>query len=163
MRLRLRHPEGALEVEVHRAGGAYRVVVDGREYGVAEHVVDADTVLLDVDGRREVVHLARAGAARTVGVRGEVHRFSAESEASAHAAVAALVEPEVRAPMPGKVLEVLVAAGDEVAAGDGLLLLEAMKMENRLTANAAGVVEDVRVAAGDLVDGGQVLLVLRYT
>ena len=52
--------------------------------------------------------------------------------------------------------------GDHVAAGDTLLILEAMKMETRLTAEAAASVAEVRVAAGDMVDGGQVLVVLTY-
>jgi biotin carboxyl carrier protein len=64
--------------------------------------------------------------------------------------------------MPGKVLEVLVRSGERVEAGDGLLLLEAMKMESRLTAEGAGTVAEVRVAAGDMVIGGQVLILLRY-
>jgi len=64
--------------------------------------------------------------------------------------------------MPGKVLEVLVQPGDRVEIGDGLLILEAMKMENRLIAEAAATVAEVKVAAGDMVEGGRVLVVLTY-
>jgi len=66
------------------------------------------------------------------------------------------------APMPGKVIRVMVEAGDRVERGDTILILEAMKMENRLTADAAGTVDAVKVVAGDLVDGGQVLVILSY-
>lgn len=64
------------------------------------------------------------------------------------------------APMPGKVVAVLVEAGAEVAKGAGLVILEAMKMEQTLVAERAGRVGEVRVAAGDVVDAGAILIVL---
>jgi biotin carboxyl carrier protein len=64
------------------------------------------------------------------------------------------------APMPGKILRVLVAPGDQVETGATLLLMEAMKMEHAIKASHAGKVAEVRVAAGDQVDGGQLLVVL---
>ena len=67
---------------------------------------------------------------------------------------------EVRAPMPGLVLRVLVEPGQRVEAGAGLAVLEAMKMENQIKAPAAGVVAAVRVEAGKAVEKGQVLVVL---
>lgn len=67
---------------------------------------------------------------------------------------------EVKAPMPGLVLRVLVEPGQRVEAGSGLLVLEAMKMENQIKAPAAGVVEAVRVGPGKAVEKGQVLLVI---
>jgi biotin carboxyl carrier protein len=65
---------------------------------------------------------------------------------------------ELSAPMPGLVLEVDVAAGDQVAEGDTLLILEAMKMENVIKAPAAGVVAEVLVESGTAVENGQVLV-----
>ena len=62
------------------------------------------------------------------------------------------------APMPGKVLEVLVAQGDAVEAGTPLMVLEAMKMEHRIVAAADGTVSAVHYAAGDQVAQGAVLL-----
>jgi len=62
------------------------------------------------------------------------------------------------APMPGKVLRVLVEVGDTVEAGQGLVVVEAMKMENELSASGAGVVESVAIAAGDNVDKGALLV-----
>ncbi len=67
---------------------------------------------------------------------------------------------EVKAPMPGLVLRVLVEPGQRVEAGAGLAVLEAMKMENQIKAPVAGVVQAVRVEAGKAVEKGQVLIVL---
>lgn len=67
---------------------------------------------------------------------------------------------EVKAPMPGLVLRVLVEPGQRVEVGAGLAVLEAMKMENQIKAPAAGVVEAVKVTPGTAVEKGQVLMVL---
>jgi glutaconyl-CoA decarboxylase len=62
--------------------------------------------------------------------------------------------------MPGKVLSVNVKPGDKVEAGDVLLILEAMKMQNEIMAPEDGTVSDVRVSAGDTVATGDVMVVL---
>lgn len=65
---------------------------------------------------------------------------------------------KVMSPMPGKVVKVLVKAGQAVKNGDGLVVVEAMKMENEFKAHADGVIKAVHVKAGDTVEGGQMLL-----
>ena len=64
------------------------------------------------------------------------------------------------APMPGKVVKVHVAEGQDVSKGDALVVLEAMKMEQTLAAPADGTVQAIHVSEGDQVDGGQVLLIV---
>ena len=63
-------------------------------------------------------------------------------------------------PVPGTISAVLVEAGQPVNEGDALVLMEAMKMEHQITADAAGVVAEVLVAAGDQVDAHQLVVVL---
>jgi biotin carboxyl carrier protein len=62
--------------------------------------------------------------------------------------------------MPGKVVKLLVAVGDEVSAGDGVIVVEAMKMQNEMKASKPGRIARVHVAAGDAVAAGQALLVV---
>ena len=62
--------------------------------------------------------------------------------------------------MPGRVLRVLVSVGDEVAARQGVVVVEAMKMENELRSPKAGRVKEVNVTAGTLVEAGRVLLIV---
>ncbi|MDH4347769.1 MAG: biotin/lipoyl-binding protein, partial [Gemmatimonadota bacterium] len=64
----------------------------------------------------------------------------------------------LKSPMPGLVVRVLVSAGQAVQAGQGLVVLEAMKMENELRAQAGGVVAAVQIQAGQAVEKGQVLI-----
>lgn len=66
----------------------------------------------------------------------------------------------VKAPMPGRVVRVAVTVGDHVQAGDALLDMEAMKMENQLCSTGAGIVSKVLVAPGDTVEAAQPLIVL---
>jgi len=83
--------------------------------------------------------------------------------ADARSKVAALARPQaagpqpVRSPMPGKVVKVLVKAGDEVKAGTPVVVVEAMKMENELRAPRDGKVREVRVQEGQAVEGNQTL------
>jgi biotin carboxyl carrier protein len=67
---------------------------------------------------------------------------------------------EIRSFMPGKVVEVLVAVGDEVAKDQGVLIVEAMKMENEVRAPVAGKVKEIRVSPGQAVESGELLVVL---
>lgn len=69
-------------------------------------------------------------------------------------------EQRVTAPMPGRILRVLVAPGDEVSARQGLVVVEAMKMENELRAVRAGRVREIAVAPGESVESGRLLIVL---
>ncbi|NJW51512.1 biotin/lipoyl-containing protein [Salinimicrobium oceani] len=71
---------------------------------------------------------------------------------------AAQVINDIKAPMPGLILDVLVKEGDEVKAGDYLLVLEAMKMENTLTAPRDGIVKSVSVQKSQTVDKNQLLI-----
>jgi len=67
---------------------------------------------------------------------------------------------ELKAMMPGRVVNVLVKPGDEVTADQGVLVVEAMKMENELKAPKAGKVIEVRVSAGQAVEKGEILAVI---
>lgn len=67
---------------------------------------------------------------------------------------------DIKAPMPGLVLKVLVTEGQEFKKGDNLLVLEAMKMENILKAPADGVVKTIKIKSGDKVEKNEVLLLL---
>jgi biotin carboxyl carrier protein len=62
--------------------------------------------------------------------------------------------------MPGRVVRVLVAPGDEIAARQGVVVVEAMKMENELRSPKAGRVKDVMVSAGTSVEAGRVLVII---
>ncbi|MBC7929115.1 MAG: biotin/lipoyl-binding protein, partial [Rubrivivax sp.] len=67
---------------------------------------------------------------------------------------------QINAPMPGKVVRVLVEAGQAVEAGAGLVVVEAMKMQNELKSPKTGTVSEVRVEPGATVNAGDVLVII---
>lgn len=143
------------------ADGCLEVTVDGMAHAVEATMLDATTLRLVVDGTTHTLPVARIGDAVHVAIDGEVYVLSAQAPDVVDAG-ASLAAPQIVAPMPGKVLQVLVQAGQTVAGGDGLLILEAMKMEHRIVAEAAGTVQAVHVVDGQMVDGGVVLVELEY-
>jgi len=66
----------------------------------------------------------------------------------------------IRAPMPGKIVKTLVAEGDKVTAGQGIIVIEAMKMENELRAAIDGTIKKIRTAEGDNVESGEELVLI---
>lgn len=127
---------------------------------------DVETSLLVVDGRPRVVTVERTGKTARVWVDGTPVDVEVRTEADLLLerfgldAGDAAAEREVRAPMPGLVLRVLAQPGDAVEAGDGLVVLEAMKMENELKAPAAGTVAAVHAAPGAAVGKNDLLVEL---
>jgi 3-methylcrotonyl-CoA carboxylase alpha subunit len=150
-----------ITVTVRRGGdGQFALMVDGHERNVDATLLDPTTVRLSVDGMPHTAFVARVGTVYHVIVAGELYVLNAESGAARHHAP--LAPPRIVAPMPGKVLAVLVRAGQEIASGAGLLILEAMKMEHRILAEAPARVRAVHVSDGQMVDAGAVLVELDY-
>lgn len=156
---------GVIDVDVKELpSGELEVFVRGRK-------VDVDLVALDgylsmrVDG--QVIDLVTEGELPDVGVVVAGHR-SYVRVVSDRLRAAMLAKGErssagdkiVKSPMPGRVVKLMVAVGDEVVAGQGLVIVEAMKMENELKAKTAGKVASVHVKALDTVENGAKLITL---
>jgi acetyl-CoA/propionyl-CoA carboxylase biotin carboxyl carrier protein len=116
-------------------------------------------VTAEVDGRRYQVKLWVPDVAGYAVAANAPGRATAKRRGS-HAVASGGGSGSVAVPMQGTIVRVLVAVGDTVAVGDGICVLEAMKMENAINAEKAGVVKEVRVAAGDSVGGGDVVAVI---
>ncbi len=139
-RIRGKAGDASVDATLARSGDSWRLTLGD------------DVVTLTVIRERDAVWVA---------VDGEVYRCVAAGAAS-HGPAAGVHSPHVVAPMPGKVLEVRVQEGQAVAAGDPLVVLEAMKMEQVATADAAGRVVMVHVVAGAMVEPGQALVDLEF-
>jgi 3-methylcrotonyl-CoA carboxylase alpha subunit/acetyl-CoA/propionyl-CoA carboxylase biotin carboxyl carrier protein len=113
--------------------------------------------LIEIENQLETFHLEAHGTDLRVVHHGETYAF-ADPELSVDTSAANAGDGQVLAPMPGTVVDVLVKADQPVAAGDTLVLMEAMKMELSMTAPLDGVVTRVGVAAGDRVALGQLLV-----
>ncbi|MBW2281157.1 MAG: ATP-grasp domain-containing protein [Deltaproteobacteria bacterium] len=152
---------GDEELTVHyrsRRDGGFDAEIDGIDHDVRVGERTADGLSLEIDGRRIFATLTRDGDRWLVhGPAGDLEllqlpRFPAPGGEGDTGGL--------RAPMPGKVLSTHVSAGDSVEAGQLLLVLEAMKMEHRITAPRDAEVVELRVAEGDQVANGELLVVL---
>jgi len=147
-------------------GGRFRVVIDQKPIDVDARPTDLGLSLIVGDARRSVdvavteraagekfVQLPHVDVVATVDGR-RFRRGRGEG-------VAADGEQRITAPMPGRVVRILVKAGDEVAAKQPLVVVEAMKMENELASPKAGTIKEVVVAEGASVEAGRLLVVVQ--
>jgi biotin carboxyl carrier protein len=173
-RIRVGEREHEVEVEVEvGADGERWVFVDGRAFEVA----DAGRHTLRVSPEQgqgqersrqqiEVTLAGKPGEPRPseAWVMGERVRVVVQTEQEARLSralgksTAGVGSGSLTAPMPGRVVKILVSEGEVVAQGAPAIIVEAMKMENELHVPTAGVVRRVAVSEGDTVDAGQVLL-----
>lgn len=154
----LRLGEEDVAVTVAAAGdGSFRVVVGGETLAVAARACLDGTLVLELpDGRRLNALVTRLGRQRWVTLAGQTRVFVEPDPGRAGEDTTGAIE----APMPGRVLEVSVAVGEEVLAGQRLMVVEAMKMEHALTAPRDGVVASIAAAVGDMVSPGTPLVVV---
>ena len=118
------------------------------------------TVDVEVNSKRYTVKLWLPAGAAAASADQRPARRPRRSSAGSGGAGAGGGSGEVRTPMQGTVVKVLVAVGDTVEAGQPVVVLEAMKMENNLLAGCSGTVGEIRVAAGDLVGGGDLVVLI---
>jgi biotin carboxyl carrier protein len=155
-----------LALDVRREGLRVSAEIDGRRYEVEARALGGGEYLLFHEGR---VYECRVGPAARAGAF-EVHTAAADYEVS-------LADPkrlrgarggeaheggraQLSAQMPGRVVRVMVEAGQEVEAGQPVVVVEAMKMQNEMKSPKAGTVAEVRVAPGATVNAGDVLVVI---
>jgi len=149
-------------VELKRTGDASAVSLDG-------HPVDADAVQIApnvvsvmLGGQSYELYISRSTDG-TMKLRCGAHEYTADIidprawRGRKHGAVEVEGRQEILAPMPGKVVRVLAMLGDSVEAGQGLLVVEAMKMQNEIRSPKSGKVERLLVKEGQNVNVGEVL------
>jgi biotin carboxyl carrier protein len=146
-------PSGALEVHVAGRRVSADVVVVGRQLSV---IVDGQVVDLTTEGAPPELGAIASGQRAYVRVESERDRAADAAKRGARASG----EKLALSPMPGRVVKVLVRAGESVAAGQPLVVMEAMKMENEIRSRMAGTVARVHVLAGDTVEGNARLVTL---
>jgi biotin carboxyl carrier protein len=163
MGVRLQSGDDIITVELSPPSGErHRCRVGDCEYEVELLHATQERVVVLIDGRPIRAVVARDGAALAVALGGTLHDFVlAPPGEQMPAAASRRGSGRVIAPMPGKVLSVLVRPGDPIAVGQPLVVLEAMKMEHTLTAEVDGTVDAVHVEPGDMVEGARNLLEIR--
>lgn len=153
------------EVEVAREGSRLRVRLDGRDLAADAVEVATGTYSILLDGQSFEVRVQPEPGGRL-----RVQTYGEEFPVVVHdprvwrgkrgGVLEAAGRQQLTAPMPGKVVRVLVTAGDKVEAGQGLLVVEAMKMQNEIRAPKSGTVERILVSEGQNVTSGHTLAIV---
>ncbi len=155
------------DIQIKDEGGRVFAEIDERRYELDVHESGASGYLLisngrvfdcRVEGRPEsgLTLAVVVGTTRYAITLNDPKRLSSAASAITHAGDGA----RIIAPMPGKVVRVLVEVGSQVEAGAGIIVVEAMKMQNEMKSPKAGTVIALNIQTGDTVNGGDVLAVI---
>lgn len=153
------------EVEIKETEHGLKAVFEGKELDVDfASAGDGALYSLIIDGESYRTVISHKQSLHSVYTRGYRFEYRVEDEQT-HQMRAVIGESEaesgkqvIKAPMPGLVTKLLVGEGDPIAKGQGVIIIEAMKMENELKAKADGSVEKLHVKEGENVEKNQVLL-----
>jgi biotin carboxyl carrier protein len=152
-------------VELVRDAGRWRVTLDGLAIDADATEIAPNIFSILLNGQSHEIRIAPASDG-TLSLQTAHHEFTAQVidprawRGRHHAAGEAQGRQQIVAPMPGKVIRVLVQAGDAVEAGQGLLVVEAMKMQNEIRSPKRGTVERLLAKEGQPVNAGQVLCIV---
>lgn len=166
MKLELQIAGRSRIVELERLAQGWRAQLDGREVTADLVEITPGTYSILLDGRSFEVRIQSLPASGTLRVQSGNEEFAAEiiDPRTWRGRRGGLIEAEGRqkilAPMPGKVIRVLVKAGEKVEANQGLLVVEAMKMQNEIRAPKTGTLERLLVCEGQTVNAGEVLAII---
>jgi acetyl/propionyl-CoA carboxylase alpha subunit len=165
MRFVIVRDEKHIPVELEERDGGYLVTLDGRPYEVesARILEGLYSLLIEGESYEVTVHPSSPGLY-------DVHLYDGMRPVELLSPLEMVLRSQhgksagqafgVKAPMPGKVVKVLVSEGQRVAKGQGVVVVEAMKMQNELQALSDGVVRQIRVKEGDTVESGAELVTL---
>jgi biotin carboxyl carrier protein len=149
------------EINVKRDGEIVIAEIDGRRYELTASEPERDVYLFKYDNKIYQIYVSPNGIANVGNHQFEVKitdpkRLRGTSGASEHAGGAA----EIKTAMPGKLVRVLVEEGAEIKAGDGVLVVEAMKMQNEMKSPKDGIVKEIHFEEGATVNAGDVLAII---
>ncbi len=149
-------------VELERDANQWKITLDGQPLDASVVEIDPHTLSVLLEGHSYEVHTMQSPGG-LLKLQTDLQEFTAEiSDPRAwrrgrHGALELEGRQQIVAPMPGKVVRVLVQAGEKVEAGQGLFVVEAMKMQNEIRSPKTGTLERLQVKEGQPVNAGEIL------
>ena len=152
-------------IKLERDASGWLVTLDGREVAVDVTEIAPNTLSILLDGQSFEINVAPFPGGK-LKLHNGMQEFIAEIidprawSGRRHGSVEAEGRQQIIAPMPGKVVRLLVKAGEHVEEGQGLLVVEAMKMQNEIRSPKSGTVERILAQEGQPVNAGEILCVV---
>jgi glutaconyl-CoA/methylmalonyl-CoA decarboxylase subunit gamma len=142
----------------------YKLKINNHSYTVVIKDVTDDAILAEVNGKQHVVHIDTIANLAAITETQSSTPISAAPASPTPPTQTSAAKPaesgSILTPIPGQVISITVALGEQVRTGQKLLVLEAMKLENSITATMDGTVSEILIAEGDVVNQGQPLIIL---
>lgn len=149
------------EIEIKREAEKVTATIDGRHYELEASEVEPDVYLLKHENKIYQFYAAPNGIVNLANHQFDIKIFDPKRlRASSAAGANADGIAEIKTAMPGKIVRVLTEQGAEIKQGDGVLIVEAMKMQNEMKSPKDGIVKEIRVSEGATVNAGDVLAVI---
>ena len=153
-------------LELREGSESLEAVIDGKSKPVQLREIEGGSTVSAIIGDRSLeVDITPGESGYVIHYRGHTYECVVEDSDTVelkrmmNRTSEAITQKELRAPMPGLVVSIAVSAGQEVNAGDALLILEAMKMENEIRATFGGTIQAVKVQVGQAVELNELLIV----
>ncbi len=154
----------AIAAEYEAADGAVRLTIDGRTHEAELYQPEPGLFLVVVENRVFRCYPRRSASGRAeIEVNDELIEFGIRDPkkfSGGSAGAGSQGRASLMAPMPGKVVRIMLKAGDTVAAHQGILVVEAMKMQNEVQSPKDGTISEIRVSEGQTVNSGDILAVI---
>lgn len=152
-------------IELERDNDRWKISLDGQQVDADAVEIDPNTLSLLLDGQSYEVRVTPSPDGVLKLQTGLIEFIAEVADPRAwrgrrHGALEVEGRQQIVAPMPGKVIRILVQAGDKVEAGQGLLVVEAMKMQNEIRSPKGGTIERLHVMEGQPVNAGDVLCIV---
>jgi biotin carboxyl carrier protein len=149
------------KISLEKEDSLLQVEIEGRSVDVDFEKIEDNLYSVLIDGKSMTLGVFRKGKKVQVFIEGELYELEAVSEREQRKTshIVSGIQ-EIKSPMPSRVVKILKGEGDEVAPEEGLIVVEAMKMESELKSSIAGKIKNVMVKEGDAVESGTVLLVV---
>jgi len=151
-------------VEIEKREKSFLIRIDGEEFDVDATLLKKELYSLLISNKSYLTNIKSEGNKFIVDLNGESFEIEVLDEAAKRMAQKRKDTTQggqiIKAPMPGKIVKILVKEGEEVEPGTGMIVVEAMKMENELKSSSKGIVKEIAVEEGITVNAGDTLIVV---
>jgi len=158
MKYSLKIGKELINFELFPEDNGYRIETEEKKFKSELIKIDSNLYSMILNGKTYTIALKKEGKAIEIFYKGETFIFEVPSTRDKSALENASGIDKIVAPMPGRVVKVLKASGEKVAEGEGVIIVEAMKMESELKSSIDGTVTEVSAKDGDTVDLGAHLI-----
>jgi biotin carboxyl carrier protein len=149
------------KINLEKDDHQFQMEIDSNSIPVDFEKIENNLYSILINGQSKKIGVLKKGKKLQVFLDGDLYELEAVSEREQRktSQIATGVQ-EIKSPMPSRVVKILKGEGDEVAAEEGIIVVEAMKMESELKTPIAGIIKEIMVKEGDAVESGTVLLIV---